>query len=76
MTVYEKTISKLRRLPEPFVEEVSDFIDFLEMKRDNTQWQLWQLFRESLELAEAGMGEYLSNLEDYEERLARGEIKW
>ncbi len=76
MTVYEKTISKLRKLPEPFVEEVSDFIDFLTMKQDSVQWQLWQVFRESLELAEAGMEDYLSNLEDYEERLARGEIKW
>jgi hypothetical protein len=27
-------------------------------------------------LAEAGMSDYLKNLEDYEEKLARGEIHW
>ena len=27
-------------------------------------------------LAESGFSDYLSNLQDYEERLARGEIQW
>ena len=30
---------------------------------------------EAIELAEAGMADYLSGLEDYEDRLARGEIR-
>ena len=31
---------------------------------------------ESLTLSEAGFSDYLSNLEDYENHLARGEIQW
>jgi len=53
MTVYESTIAKLRELPEPHIQEVSDFIDFLKMKRDSTRWQLWMLFTELLEIAES-----------------------
>jgi hypothetical protein len=76
MTAYEETVIKIRELPEPLIQEVSDFIDFLQMKRDSTQWQLWILFKETLEIAESDFADYLPNLEDYENRLARGEIKW
>ncbi len=76
MTVYESTAAKIRELPEPLIQEVSDFIDFLQMKRDSTRWQLWMLFAEALEIAESDFVDYLSNLEEYENRLARGEIKW
>ncbi|MDB9308712.1 hypothetical protein PN471_08675 [Aphanizomenon sp. CS-733/32] len=31
---------------------------------------------ESLEIAQSDFNDYLSNLEDYEDRLAKGEIKW
>ena len=76
MTAYEATAAKIRELPEPLIKEVSDFVDFLQMKSDSTRWQLWMLFAEALEIAESDFGDYLSNLEDYENRLARGEIKW
>ena len=33
MIDYEKIVSKIRRLPEPLLREVDDFIDFLQMKR-------------------------------------------
>ena len=33
-------------------------------------------FNETLALAEADFGDYLQNLEAYEERLARGDIQW
>lgn len=69
MSVYDKTISKIRQLPEPLVQEVNNFIDFLLMKSDSTR-------AEALELAESDFSDYLLNLEEYEERLARGEIKW
>lgn len=69
MSVYDKTISKICQLPEPLVQEVNDFIDFLLMKSDSTH-------AEALELAESDFSDYLLNLEEYEERLARGEIKW
>ena len=51
-------------------------MDFLLMRQDAVRWQLWNQFTESLELAETGFSDYLSNLEDYESRLARGEVKW
>ena len=76
MTVYEVTAAKIRELPEPLIQEVRDFIDFLQMKSDSTRWQLWMLFKEALEIAESDFADYLPNLEDYENRLARGEIKW
>ena len=76
MTVYEETVVKIRELPEPLIQEVSDFIDFLQMKRDSTRWQLWIHFAEALEIAESDFADYLPNLEDYENRLARREIEW
>lgn len=76
MTVQDITIAKIRKLPEPLAEEVSDFIDFLLMKRDSTRWQLWINFNEAIEIAESDFTEYLLNLENYENLLASGEIQW
>lgn len=76
MTVYDTTMVKIRQLPESLVQEVSDFVDFLLMRKDSTRWQLWIQFAEALEIAESDFSDYLVNLQDYEERLARGEIKW
>jgi len=69
MTVQDITIAKIRQLPESLVEEVNDFIDFLTLKYN-------QQFSYFVEIAESDFSDYLSNLEDYEEKLARGEIKW
>lgn len=33
MIDYETIISKIRRLPEPLLREVDDFVDFLQMRR-------------------------------------------
>ena len=76
MTVYDEKVIKIRQMPESLVEEVSDFVNFLLMRRDNTRWQLWNQFSEGLGIAESGFSDYLSNLEDYENRLAREEIQW
>jgi len=76
MTVRDMTIDKIRQLPEPLVNEVNDFIDFLIMRNDITRWQLWTQFSESLEIAESDFSDYLKNLEDYENRLAGGGIQW
>lgn len=76
MTVYDATIAKIRQLPEPLIQEVSDFVDFLVMRRDSTRWQLWTQFAEVLDITESDFSDYLYNLEDYENRLARGEIRW
>jgi hypothetical protein len=59
----EVIVMKLRKLPEPLVEEVNDFIDFLLTRCDTM-------------LAESDFSDYLPNLEDYEGCLARGEIQW
>lgn len=76
MTVYEETIAKIRQLPEPLVQQVNDFIEFLLMKNDSKRAALWMQFNEALEIAESDFADYLPSLEDYEERLARGEIQW
>jgi hypothetical protein len=76
MTVYDRTIEKIHQLPESMVQEVYDFVDFLLMKRDSARWQSWTDFSESLETSEPDFADYLPNLEEYEDRLARGEIIW
>jgi len=76
MTVYERTVAKMQQLPEPVLQEVSDFVDFLLIRQDQTQWELWTHFREALDLAESDFSDYLPNLETYEEDLARGDIRW
>lgn len=76
MTVYEETIAKIRQLPEPLVQQVNDFIEFLLTRSDSNRAALWMQFTEAMELAESDFADYLQNLEDYEERLARGEIQW
>jgi len=76
MTVRDVTTAKIQQLPESLVQEVGDFIDFLLVKHDGARWQLWVHFAEALEMAESDFADYLSNLEDYEDRLARGEIQW
>ena len=76
MTVYERTVAKMQQLPEPLLQEVSDFIDFLLVKHDRIQWESWTHFREMLDVAESDFSDYLRNLETYEESLARGDIQW
>lgn len=76
MTMYEETIAKIRQLPEPLVQQVNDFVEFLLMRKDSKRAALWMQFTEAMELAESDFSDYLPNLEDYEERLARGEIQW
>ncbi len=48
------------RALEKYIEELEDSIALAEAMKN----------------AEAGLSDYLSNLEDYENRLANGEIKW
>ncbi len=37
MAAYEDTVAKIKQLPEPLVQEVSDFVDFLVMKSDRAR---------------------------------------
>ena len=85
MTVQDETIAKIRQLPESLVREINDFVDFLVMKHTSGEFPAETLsdqaalqanFTESLAMAESDFSNYLDNLEDYEKRLARGEIRW
>ena len=67
---------KIARLPPEMREEVENFIDFISIKRESALWQKWLNFLEATDLAESDFADYLKNLQDYETRLARGEIKW
>jgi len=46
------------------------------VRQDSTRWQLWIHFTDAITLSESGFADYLPNLEDYENRMARGEIQW
>lgn len=76
MTIYELTIAKIQQLPEALVQEVQDYVDFLLTRNDGVRWQAVYHISEAMTLIEADLSDYLPNLEDYEERLARGEVKW
>jgi hypothetical protein len=76
MSLREATITKIEQMPEPLVQEVHDFAEFLLLRSNQEQWRTWQEFRSETNIAESDMTDYLANLEDYEERLARGEIQW
>ena len=76
MSVYDETISKIRQLPESLVQEVNDFVNFLLLRSNTTRAELEPQLPEAIEVAESDFSDYLRNLEDYEERLARGEIQW
>lgn len=59
MTTYDVTTAKIRQLPETLAQEANDFIDFLLLRHNNTRWQMWTLFSETLESAESDLADYL-----------------
>jgi len=63
MAIRELLIEKIRSLPENRLEEIANFVEFLETKGKGQS-----------ELAEYGMGDYLNQLSAYEEMLAAGKI--
>lgn len=65
MATREHLIEKIKSLPEDRLEEVANFVEFLEAKGKGQS-----------ELAEYGMGDYLNQLLTYEEMLAAGKIEW
>ena len=65
MAIREHLIKKIKSLPQDKLEEIADFVEFLEAKRKGQS-----------ELAEYGMGDYLNQLSAYEEMLVAGKIKW
>ena len=75
MSIHEESIIKIRILSELLVQRVNNFLEFLLMRSDS-RCVAWKQFNEALEIAESDLADYLPNLEDYEERLAFGEIQW
>lgn len=75
---YEPMLAKLQRLPEPLVQEVDAFIDFLQMRweKQSTVWHFPTELDAPTTPAEEGMDTYLRDLESYEELLAAGKITW
>ena len=61
----EYVLEKMKSLPDEALEEVVDFIGFLEMKS-----------KKEAELTELDMKDYLPQLTAYEELLVRGKIEW
>jgi hypothetical protein len=75
MNIQTQTISKIGQMPEALVREVNDYIDFL-LWRDRHNQLTSMTSLDSTEMVESDFADYLSNLEEYETRLANGEIKW
>jgi len=67
----EQITDELRDLSPAMLAQVREFIRRLHTKNGSIPPD-----EIHAELAEEGMGEYLSGLQDYENRLARGEIHW
>jgi hypothetical protein len=65
MRAREQLIDKIKSLPEDKLDEIADFVEFVETKGKGQS-----------ALAEYGMGDYLNQLSAYEEMLAAGKIKW
>jgi hypothetical protein len=64
MQIRKQLINKIESLPEDKLDEIADFIEFVET-RGNKQSAL----------VEYGMGDYLHQLSAYEEMLAAGKIE-
>jgi hypothetical protein len=65
MAIRERIIDKIQSLPEDKLDEIADFIEFVEAKG-----------KAPSALAEYGMHDYLNQLSAYEDMLAAGKIKW
>ena len=75
MFAREYILEKIKSMPDEAVEEIRDFIDFLEARRQEESTQQ-QMGHEATILMESGMRDYLNELVAYEEMLAKGEIDW
>ena len=76
MTVHDQAISKIHQLPESLARQVNEFIDSLLRKPNDFPGQSSDQLSEAQMLAESDIGDYARELADYEDRLARGEIRW
>jgi hypothetical protein len=75
MNIQAQTINKIGQMPDSLVREISDYIDYL-LWKDGQKQLAKSIEFEQIEIVESDFTDYLSNLEEYETRLANGEIKW
>jgi hypothetical protein len=75
MNIQAETINKIGQMPDSLVREISDYIDYL-LWKDGQKQLAKSIEFEQIEIVESDFTDYLSNLEEYETRLANGEIKW
>jgi hypothetical protein len=75
MNIQTQAISKIGKMSDSLVREVNDYIDFL-LWRDSQNRSTSMTSLNSTEIVESDFSDYLFNLEEYETRLANGEIKW
>lgn len=76
MDIYEITTAKIKQLPTSLLKEVNHYVDFLLLKSDEEKWQKWVHFSDAIDIDESDFSDYLRNLQEYEEQLAHGKIKW
>jgi len=76
MLTREHVRKKIEILPEDILREVDDFIDFLEIKRKDGENKWAWLSRGVDKIEESDFKDYLDGLTNYEDMLAKGEIKW
>ncbi|VXD13119.1 conserved hypothetical protein [Planktothrix serta PCC 8927] len=76
MSIQDETITKIKQLPDELVYKVNNFIDFLLINVPSNSYNFNTIVNEDLEISESDFSDYLKNLEDYEDRLAKGEIQW
>lgn len=76
MIMREQVIEKVKVLPKDLLNEVIDFIEFLEAKKKRVKTKSWETLKDSEKLHEADFPDYLGNLTSYEDMLAEGKLKW
>jgi len=69
MVTHASTMNKISLIPTEMLAEINDFIDFLLSRKGITT-------KSYINDAEQGMSVYLDNLNEYEELLVQGKIKW
>ena len=76
MNIQLIAVSKIKNLPEKLLYEVNDFIDFLTIKYKLSENYFEIQDNQDMTLYESDFSDYLKNLENYEQLLAKGKVKW
>jgi hypothetical protein len=76
MLIKDRVIKKVELLSDDILKEVDDFIDFLKVKK-NIEDNRWEWLSNHVNKTEdSNLDGYLDELTNYENMLAKDEIKW